>query len=51
MLSAIELKEQIQAISADLVSVAGADSPLFRGDGEEPEKFLPWVKSLISVLL
>lgn len=28
MLSAVELKEQVKAIGADLVGVAGVDSPL-----------------------
>ncbi len=30
MLSAVELKEQVQAIGADLVGLAGVDSPLLR---------------------
>jgi epoxyqueuosine reductase QueG len=49
MLSAIEIKEQVQAIGADLVGVAGIDSPLLREHGEEPEKLLPGAQSLISI--
>jgi hypothetical protein len=49
MLSAIELKEQIQAIGTDLVGIAGVESPLLREYGEEPEKLLPGARSLISV--
>jgi len=49
MLSAIELKEQIQANGADLVGVAGIDSHLLREHGEEPKKLLPGARSLISI--
>lgn len=49
MLSAIEIKEQVQAIGADLVGVAGIDSPLLREHGEDPEKLLPGAQSLISI--
>jgi epoxyqueuosine reductase len=49
MFSAIEIKEQVQAIGADLVGVAGIDSPLLRERGEEPEKLLPGAQSLISI--
>jgi epoxyqueuosine reductase len=49
MLSAIELKEQIQAVDADLVGIAGVDSHLLREYGEEPEKLLPGARSLISI--
>lgn len=48
MLSANELKEQIQALGADLVGVARADSPLLGEHGEDPEKLLPGAQSLIS---
>ena len=48
MLSAVEIKEQIQAMGADLVGVAGADSPQLQEYGEEPEKLLPKAQSLIS---
>jgi epoxyqueuosine reductase QueG len=48
MLSANELKEQIQALGADLVGVAKADSPLLGEHGEDPEKLLPGAQSLIS---
>jgi hypothetical protein len=37
MLSAVELKEQVQAIGADLVGVTGVDSPLLREHGEGPQ--------------
>ena len=43
------LKKQFQAIGADLVGMAGVDSPLLREHGEEPEKLLPGAKSLISI--
>jgi len=49
MLSAIEIKEQVQAIGADLVGIAGIDAPLLREHGEEPEKLLPGAQSLISI--
>ena len=45
MLSANELKEQIQALGADLVGVAKADSPLLGEHGEDPEKLLPGAQS------
>ena len=48
MLSTVELKEKGQALGADLVGVAGVDSPLLREHGEQPEKLLPIAKSLIS---
>ncbi|NIR12511.1 MAG: hypothetical protein GWN86_00565, partial [Desulfobacterales bacterium] len=48
MLSAKELKEQIQALGADLVGVARADSPLWGEHGEDPEKLLPGAQSLIT---
>lgn len=48
MLSANELKGQIQALGADLVGVARADSPLLGEHGEDPEKLLPGAQSLIS---
>jgi len=46
---AIEIKKQVQAIGADLVGIAGIDSPLLREHGEEPEKLLPGAQSLISI--
>ena len=49
MLSTVELKEKVQALGADLVGVAGVDSPLLREHGEQPEKLLPGAKSLISI--
>lgn len=49
MLSATELKEQIQVMGADLVGVAKADSPLLQEHGEEPETLLPEAQSLISI--
>lgn len=49
MLTASELNEQIQAMGADLVGVASAESPLFREHGDEPEKLLSGAKSLISI--
>ena len=49
MLSTGELKKQVQAIGADLVGVAGVDSPLLREYGEDPEKILPGAKSLLSI--
>ena len=49
MLSSVEIKEQIQAIGADLVGIAGVDSPLLREHGEEPEKLLPGARSLINI--
>jgi len=49
MISNVELKEQIQAIGADLVGVAGIDTPLLREYGEDPEKLLPGARSLISI--
>lgn len=49
MISAGELKEQVQAIGADLVGIAGVNSPLLREHGEEPEKLLPRAQSLISI--
>lgn len=48
MLSINELKEQIKAIGADSVGVAGIDSPLLKEHGEEPDKLLPGAQSLIS---
>jgi len=49
MLSAVELKEQVQAIGADLVGVTGVDKPLLREYGEDPEKLLSGARSLISI--
>jgi len=49
MLSAVELKEQVRAMGADLVGVARVDSSLLRGHGEEPDKLLPGAQSLISI--
>lgn len=49
MLSAGELKKQVQAIGADLVGVTRVDTPLLRQYGEEPEKILSGAKSLISI--
>ncbi len=49
MLSAIELKEKIQAMGADLVGVASTDSPLFQEHGEEPKTLLPEAQSVISI--
>ncbi len=49
MLSTVELKDQVQATGADLVGVAGVDSPLLREHGEEPEKLLPGARSLVSI--
>jgi epoxyqueuosine reductase QueG len=49
MLSATEIKEKVQAMGADLVGVAEADSTLFREHGEQPEKLLPNAKSVISI--
>ena len=48
MLSAKELKEQIQAFGADVVGVASAESPLLGEHGEDAEKHLPGAQSLIS---
>ncbi len=49
MLSAVELKEQVKAMGADLVGVAAADSPLLQEHGEEPTKLLPGAQSLLSI--
>ena len=49
MISAFELKEQVKAIGADLVGVAGVDLPILREYGEEPEKLLSGARSLISI--
>lgn len=49
MFSPDELKNEISAIGADLVGIAGADSSLLREHGEEPEKLLPGAQSLISI--
>jgi len=49
MLSTVELKEQLQAMGADLVGVARVDSPLLREHGEDPDKLLPGAQSLISI--
>lgn len=49
MLSTVELKEQVQAMGADLVGVARVDSPLLREHGEDPDKLLPGAQSLISI--
>ena len=49
MLSANELKEQVQAMGADLVGVASADSPLLQEHGEKPERLLPEAQSVISI--
>jgi epoxyqueuosine reductase QueG len=49
LISAIELKEQVQAMGADLVGVANADSPLFQEHGEEPKTLLPEALSVISI--
>jgi epoxyqueuosine reductase QueG len=49
LLSAIELKEQVQAMGADLVGVASADSSLFHEHGEEPKTLLPEAQSVISI--
>jgi epoxyqueuosine reductase QueG len=48
MLSAKDLKEQINTLGADLVGVASADSPLLKEHGEDPEKLLPGAQSLIT---
>lgn len=48
MLSANELKEKIQAIGADVVGVARADSPLLQEHGEDPQKLLSGAKSLVT---
>jgi len=49
MISTVQLKEQVKAIGADLVGIAGVNSALLREHGEEPEKLLPGAKSLISI--
>ena len=49
MILTVQLKEQVQALGADLVGIAGVDSPLLREHGEEPEKLLPGARSLISI--
>jgi epoxyqueuosine reductase QueG len=49
LLSSTEFKKQIQAMGADLVGVAKADSPLFQKHGEEPGALLPGALSLISI--
>jgi len=49
MLSTVELKEQLQAMGADLVGVARVDSPLLREHGEDPDKLLPGAQSLVSI--
>ncbi len=49
MLSAVELKEKVKDMGADLVGVAPADSPLFKEHGEEPAKLLPGARSLLSI--
>ena len=49
MLSATELKEQIQVMGADLVGVAKADSPLLKEYGEKTETLLSEAQSLISI--
>ena len=49
MLSAIEVKEKVRAMGADLVGIASVDSPLLREHGEDPEKTLPGARSLISI--
>jgi epoxyqueuosine reductase QueG len=49
MLSADELKEQVQAMGADLVGVASADSSLLQEHGEKPERLLPEAQSVISI--
>lgn len=48
MQTTTELKEKIQAMGADLVGVAGADSPQFLEYGEDPERLLSGAQSLIS---
>ena len=49
LLSANELKEQVQAMGADLVGVASADSSLFHEHGEEPKTLLHEEQSVISI--
>jgi epoxyqueuosine reductase len=49
MLSADELKEQVQAMGADLVGVASAESPLLKEHGEKPERLLAEAQSVISI--
>jgi epoxyqueuosine reductase len=49
MVSAIDIKEHVRACGADLVGIAGVESPLLRDHGEEPEKLLPGARSLISI--
>lgn len=49
MLSAIELKEKVKAMGADLVGVADAQSPLLYEHNEKPEKLLPGARSMISI--
>ena len=49
MVNAVDIKEQVRACGADLVGVAGIESPLLREYGEEPEKLLPGARSLISI--
>ncbi len=49
MLSAVELKEQVKAMGADLVGVAAADAPLLQENGEKPTKLLPGAQALLSI--
>jgi epoxyqueuosine reductase len=49
MVSAVDIKEYVRASGADLVGIAGVDSPLVREHGEEPDKLLPGARSLISI--
>lgn len=49
MVSAIDIREHVRARGADLVGIAGVDSPLVREHGEEPDRLLPGARSLISI--
>jgi epoxyqueuosine reductase len=49
MVTAVDIKEHMRACGADLVGIAGVESPLLREHGEEPEKLLPGARSLISI--
>ncbi len=49
MLSSAELKERLQAVGADVVGVAAADSPLFGEHGDDPARLLPGARSVVVI--
>ena len=51
MLSAIELKEKVKVMGADLVGIADAHSPLLSEHEKKPENLLPEARSLISIAI